>query len=376
MWVFTLTPNILSFRAKGIVMVLKENGKRLPTLSEYIEMVLPLNGSRDDEQVNQFGLVTSSSKDEYFLVQTSPDKYRMMPGPEFCPRLYRGQTKRHPTCKPQLFRNIDKSNARQRFCDFYFWSAKRHELAQLVFYHPAIKDILSWEFDGLIFDFDVQAVAQHYQYQTQMLDLSRNRDVAMFFATHDIEWNYLVSRPAVGREAVLYTIDLREMWQSQKESKFKLVPIGIDPLPRSAAQSAFALEMDIGGDLEQVAGVQIETFTVTEELAALSADKVGGVSSVFPYDPFESVISELRDSKEASLESIKMMVELGHAPQGMGVSDVAGIITEGGYGVTSATLMPPSEQLMAEAQKEWAMRRDSYINRIQCRGTANALKIG
>lgn len=353
-------------------MVLKENGKRLPTLSEYLEMVLPLNGSRDDEQVNQFGLVTSGSKDEYYLVQTSPDKYRMMPGPEFCPRLYRGQTKRYSTCKPQLFRGIDKNNARQKFCDFYFWSVKRYELAHIVFHHPAVKDILSWDFDGLVFDFDIQAVAQHYQYQTQMLDLSRNRDVAMFFATHGFEGNELVPRPAVGSEAVLYTIDLREMWQSQKKSEFRLVPIGIDPLPRSAAQSAFALEMDIGGDLEQVAGVQIETFTVTEELALSSAEKVGSEKSLFPYDSFESVISEARDSMEVNREAIRMMVELGLAPEGMSVPDIADIITEGGYSVISGELYAPSEQLVTEAQKEWEMRRQSYINRIRWRGTADA----
>jgi hypothetical protein len=359
-------------RAKGFVMVLKENGKRLPTLSEYLEMVLPLNGSRDDEQVNQFGLETSGSKDEYYLVQTSPDKYRMMPGPEFSPRLYRGQTKRYSTCKPQLFRGIDKNNARQKFCDFYFWSAKRYELAHIVFHHPAVKDILGWDFDGLVFDFDIQAVAQHYQYQTQMLDLSRNRDVAMFFATHGFEGSELVPRPAVGSEAVLYTIDLRAMLQSQKKSEFRLVPIGIDPLPRSAAQSAFALEMDIGGDLEQVAGVQIETFTVTEELALSSAAKIGGEKSLFPYDSFESVILEARGSMEVNKAAIRIMVELGFAPEGTSVSDVADIIREGGYSVSSGELYAPSEQLVTEAKKEWEIRRQSYINRIRWRGTADA----
>ena len=355
-------------------MVLKESGKRLPTLSEYLEMALPMNGSRDDEQVNQFGETTSGSKEEFYLVQTSPDKYRMMPGPEFCPRLYRGQTKRHSTCKPQLFRSIDKNNARQKSCDFLFWSAKWYELSYIVFHHPAVKDLLSWDFDGLAFDFDIQSVAQHYQYQTQMLDLSRNRDIAMFFATHNFEGNKLVPRPAVGSEAVLYTIDLREMWQNQKESEFRLVPIGIDPLPRSAAQSAFALEMDIYGDLEQIAGVQIETFTVTEELALSTAEKVGGGKSLFPYDPFEDIISEKRDSMEINREAIKMMVELGHAPQGMSVSDVADIITEGEYSVVSGELYAPSERLVTEAQKEWEMRRQSYINRIRWRGMADAHK--
>ncbi|WP_081623060.1 FRG domain-containing protein [Thioalkalivibrio sp. AKL8] len=353
-------------------MTLHEHGKRLPTLPEYIDLLLPLADSNDTEQVNQFGAVTTGRKDEFFLVQTAPKKYRMMPGPEFSPRLYRGQTKRHPSCKPQLFRNITKGNARQKYCEHYYWTAKRYELIYLLQEHPAVKDIMRWEFDGAVFDFNIQAVAQHYQYKTQMLDFSRNKDIALFFATHVIDDPHSDPRPAIGSDAVLYTVDVRTLWHQRPNDRDRLTPIGVDPLPRSAAQSAFALEMDIGEDLEDMPGVHTETFTVTEEIAASVAERCGSIKGIFPKDPFESLISRSRESNHVTIDAIHLWVEHGNIWPELSVSDVIDLITEGGYNVSYEASLEPTPQEVKEAQEEWEERRSSYIDRIRWRGVSDA----
>lgn len=354
-------------------MVLQEKGKRLPTLAEYVEMLLPIQGSQDDEQVNQFGAVTTGRQDEFFLVQTSPGRYRMMPGPEFSPRLYRGQTRRYPTCKPQLFRDINPYNAEQKYSDLLFWNAKQYELARLMLHHPALRDILSWDFDGLVFDIDMQAIAQHYGYPTQMLDLTRRKDIGMYFATHALTGRESIAEPVIGSEAVLYTIDVRTLLENQKESELQIVPVGVDPLPRSAAQGAFALELSINEDLEQLPGVEVDTFIVSEELASTTGDKVGGSDHVFPYDPFEMAIAELRNSTNIDRAAIQAMFDHGRAPEGMDVLAVMDVITGGGYTVTAGGANVPDTTMLEAARQEWEKRRARYISRIKWRAAADAL---
>ncbi|HET8791963.1 MAG TPA: hypothetical protein VFM75_12210, partial [Modicisalibacter sp.] len=40
----------------------------------------------------------------------------------------------------------------------------RFELAYLLSGHPAVQDMQQWRFEELSFDFNIQAIAQHYQY--------------------------------------------------------------------------------------------------------------------------------------------------------------------------------------------------------------------
>ncbi|UZR30642.1 FRG domain-containing protein [Methylococcus mesophilus] len=210
-------------------MVLRENEMRLPTLSEYLWMLNPICDSNDNGEINTIGFVTTGCMDEFYLVQTSEHGYRMMPGPEFGPRLYRGQTKRYPTCKPQVFRNLTPFNYGQKYIEAIYWTAKRVELSVLLEHHPAIRDIMAWDFDGLSFDLDIQALAQHYLYPTQMLDLSRSKDVAMFFATHEFFGDVKHPTAAIGSNAVIYTIDIKKMLHDQ-DTNYRLVPVGVDPL--------------------------------------------------------------------------------------------------------------------------------------------------
>jgi len=352
-------------------MTLKEMGKRIPTLSEYLSMVLPIKGSHDDETVNQVGMETTGRKDEFFLVQTSQTQYRMMPGPEFTPRFYRGQNKQYPECKPQVFRNINKTNRRQKYCDGLYWTAKQYELTYLVFHHPAVQEMLHWSAEGLSFNFDIRGIAQHYQYQTQFLDVTRHKDIAMFFATHNLVGKDLNPEPAIGNEAVLYTMDARSLWDNQESAGVDLLALGIDPLPRSAAQGAFALELGLNSDLEQIPGVSTETFLVTEELANSALEKVGGVNEVFPYDPFEPVISKLRDSGTVCYQAIELTVRAQATPPGMTAPEVAEVIKEGGYQVTFSDPDLPSNTILKAAEKEWETRKKYYLDRIRLRAVSD-----
>ncbi|MES2025447.1 MAG: FRG domain-containing protein [Pseudomonadota bacterium] len=67
--------------------------------------------------------------------------------------------------------------------DALYWVAKSIELSAVMDRHPATRDLMAYQIEGLDFALSIEAIAQHYQYPTQLLDFSRSRDVAMFFAT-------------------------------------------------------------------------------------------------------------------------------------------------------------------------------------------------
>lgn len=345
--------------------MLKEYAKRFPTLEEYISMLLPIS-LNDNETVSHLGAVTTGSDEEFYVVQTSDKGFRLMPGPEFSPRLYRGQWKHYPTCKASLFRRC------AAYADALYWTVKRIELGNLLFFHPALKDVMSWDFDGLRFDFNLEAVAQHYQYPTRILDLSRSKDVAMFFASHKFSEEFGNPIPAVGSIAVLYTVDVAKLLKAQSLTDI-VVPIGLDPLPRPAAQRAFGLELAEGQDFELLEGVYTETFTVTEELASIYAERVGGTSSLLPSDPFEEYIDLMRKKETISKTAIETAVKVGLIPVEYSVAAVESILIKGGYQVSDERIESPSDVVISDATQEWEQRRETYIKKIKWRGVAEPL---
>lgn len=345
--------------------MLKEHEKRFPTVKEYVSMLLPMS-SNDNETISNLGAVTTGSDEEFYVVQTSDKGFRLMPGPEFSPRLYRGQWKHYPTCKASLFRKC------KTYADAVYWTVKRIELGNLLFCHPALKEVMSWNFDGLRFDLNLEAVAQHYQYLTRMLDLSRSKDVAMYFATHRFSGEVGNPIPAVGSAAVLYTVDVAKFLKAQPATGM-VAPIGLDPLPRPAAQKAFGLELTEGQDFEELEGVYTETFTVTEELASIYSKRVGGESSLLPIDPFEEFIDLIRKKETISKTAIETAIRVGLLPVEYSVAMVESILIKGGYEISDEIIESPPDFIISNAIQEWKQRRETYIGNIRWRGIADPL---
>ena len=136
-----------------------------------------MKASEDEIRFNHIGLVTEVGADLLVAIRTSDRHFRFMPDPEFSPRLYRGETTFHNPCVPSVFRDgispIDRC----------FAIGKWVELSALVDHHPATHDLKECRIGDLSFDLNIEAIAQHYGFRTRLMDFSRSKDVAMFFAT-------------------------------------------------------------------------------------------------------------------------------------------------------------------------------------------------
>jgi FRG domain-containing protein len=104
------------------------------------------------------------------------------------------------------------------------------------------------EIEGLKFGFNFQSLAQHYGFPGALLDFSRSRDVAMFFATCGYDEKSEEYYPLNSGKAVLYTIDLRGMILERDPKSIPLA-LGLEPLPRPGAQKAFGIQLLPGQDL-------------------------------------------------------------------------------------------------------------------------------
>ena len=132
--------------------MLLEYGARLGTIIEYAHSLLPIGAETDESWINHYGIVSEVGIDLLMPFETSPGHFRFMPGPEFSPRLYRGQNKFWKSCVPSLYRPEIKS------IDAFFWIAKAIELSVLLEQHPATLDLAAYQLEGLSFEFSIEAI--------------------------------------------------------------------------------------------------------------------------------------------------------------------------------------------------------------------------
>lgn len=79
-------------------------GKHIPTIEHYAASLLPSEIEDDHCWINQYGCVTSEDTESLLVVQIDGKHFSLLPGPEFSPRLYRGQPNFYEECLPSLFR--------------------------------------------------------------------------------------------------------------------------------------------------------------------------------------------------------------------------------------------------------------------------------
>lgn len=344
-------------------MTLTEQGKRLISLREYAEGLMPLDCESDFETTNHYGAVTDSSHNSVLAVRTFERGYSLMPGPEFSPRLYRGQNKYYDTCIPSAFRF-------NRGIDMIFWRAKLIEVFEVIVQHPAFISLFNYRIEGLIFDIDFEGLAQHYGYPTTFMDFSRSKDIAMFFATCSYCEKSDTYQPMKSGSAALYTIDFKGLINCNSST---VQPLGLQPLPRPEAQQSLAVRMSGSGNLNNMPWARHEKIEITPQLSHKYYDIFEGGAKLFPKNPFDSFIQRLRMSKSLSLESLEDGIKHDWTPpHPEGIDAAVRAFEEAGYTIVEKRV-ELSHEVIDAADKEWQERSTDYFSRIKLRGVCDLL---
>lgn len=335
-------------------------GKRIPNLEEYTASLISIDCHDDNASINEWGAYTDNSNRIITPVKTSEGFYRFMPGPEFGPRIYRGQTEYHRFCTPSAFRD-NKTTPIFDLC-------KLLELGVLVLNHPAMRDIMSLTINKMKFDLHLESIGQHYGYKTRLLDFSRSKDVAMFFATCRYNRSSSQYEPLSYGRVVLYTVDLKKLLSERLSDLF--IPLGFEPLPRPLQQQAIALSFTQGENLNDMPWVKKEKFDVTSDLSDKYYRMFDGGARLFPLHPFDKLIEKIRCCNDVHLDALLFGLIQSLLPPSHGIFDLKKILERNGHRVTSEVLCA-DENIMREAGIFWEKTRPDFFNRIRIRGVTD-----
>jgi len=267
------------------------------TLDEYASTLLPININDDDIKINQFGLVTGDM-DDYFAVLVEGNKVRLMPGPEFGPRLYRGQNCFYDNCKASIFRN-------KEYAKYILNKIKLFEFIKLISSNPIVKKMQNFRIMEHNLSIDFEGLAQHYELYTDMLDFTRSRDIAMFFALcrkNDVTNQYepILDETA---EAVVYTLDINKMINNKEGLNI----IGFQPLVRPYKQKAFSIRQNINDNLNLKDYISYENIRINKAQSKKYCEMFEGGARLFPKDIVDEKAYILKTSKEIDNKVVEHM---------------------------------------------------------------------
>jgi len=147
--------------------------------------------------------------------------------PRFPMELYRGENQKYDTCKPSVYRNNDLDGIiidKLRFIEF----------KNILQTFPQVKYAIE---DNMIVDY--LALAQHYEINTNLLDVTSEPEVAAYFATH--KWINGIAVPVTDGIGCIRGFFPMQM---MLESNPRLHMIGLQCFKRPGIQAAFGLELE------------------------------------------------------------------------------------------------------------------------------------
>jgi hypothetical protein len=308
-------------------------------------MVLPYEIEDDHVWINEIGCVASKDDDALCVVQIDGKHFSLLPGPEFSPRLYRGQTVFYDRCIPALFRDPVTQ------IGYLTALLKKYEFYKAMAEHPIVRHLQGWRIDEKHFKIDMEGLSAHYEFATTMIDVTRSRDVAMFFAL--CEKNRTGRYEPIideSREVVLYTMNLKSLLENSNPD---LHVIGFQALPRPDAQKAYSLWVGHKQNLNECPFASYEMLRVDHKESEKYFDMFEGGAKLFPNDPADRMAWEIKQSSEIDREVLEVAFERHWIPKvWKNAAEVAELLRGFGYVVQDKQLEFSDEAKRAIVE-EW-----------------------
>lgn len=337
---------------------MKETKKSLLSFSDYIECFdepsWPI-----DLKIHRYGLV-SGNIDNFTAVKTENKYFKLMPGPEFFPLLYRGQTEYHEKCYPAIFRNslteIDRLIEIIRVVQFEILLKK----------HPTIKELDEYKILDCKFKVDYEGLAQHYRFKTPLLDFTRSYEIAMFFA----RCRYIEASDEYEplnencRPGVLYTIDLRAAKKHLKSGQ-PIDIVGFQALPRPGDQKAFSYRLARNENLNEKPFIQKQIIEHDKEKSERIFEQFDGGNKFFSKNEvIENKVKEIKGAK--SLSRVAFDLTYSRYCSGYNKEEVLDSLKKKGLFLEDIEITFTNGEI-AKMQREWYKKRNDFYNRIQRR---------
>lgn len=258
--------------------------------------------------INSNFLMTDSTKMEGTFIEVESGNFGVFLGHEFNPFIYRGENKDYKEFIPssKRFKLKNKTNCdeeRLRHC--VEWINKK-DFIEFFKETPYYKRCSEFEVLGCKFKFDLNALAQHYEFVTDYIDISRDMAVAMFFAyTYIHDGKYYPITDFKKYKPTLYIANLADIFKKD-ESILKI--IGFQSALRPFIQKAMALDMNASNGIKKLFN-KIK-LPQSAEIANGIFEHFKQGATIFPNDFLGSCASGIKAQKTLPVPYLKEYCEL------------------------------------------------------------------
>lgn len=327
-------------------------------------MLARANNAPDQLSIHPSGMV-SGSADIWMPIEIENGKWAAIPGPEFCTRLYRGQNTRHLPCRASMFRLPSVT-------EYLACVAKQLEFWMICDLHPGVIEVKDWTIAGCKSSFEGESQAQHYELPTTLLDFSRSRDVAEFFArcrrvsAGDRVWGRV---PKSEFSAVLYTVDIALLLADKKTAvQFGLT--GPSPFLRPHRQKAVGLYLR-GDCLTKQPYVVEQVLDYSASRANELLKLFDGGRALFPDDVMSRIAQRIKASRDIAREALKAakIYIKAEKPLELLENDLIAL----GYTISDRDPLITEEEFN-QMGVDWAQVRNEYLRDMRVRLCADHIQ--
>lgn len=147
----------------------------------------------------------------------------------------------------------------------------------------------------------------------------------------------------------------------------------MEPLPRPEAQRALALRLKPDENLNGMPWASPLPIEITPDLSHHYFDMFDGGKTLFPENPFDAHIQELRTNLTVPLQALEFGISRGILPpHHKGISGAQKELRSAGYIVEDRAINISMDVNQAAAD-EWAKRKADYFSRIRMRAVCDHL---
>ncbi len=261
------------------------------------------------------------------------------------PYVFRGQNKNYEKFIPTAQRNEQKNIITNCKC----WVQKQ-EFLEFFRTTPYYKRCRTFQVYDCHYEFDLEAVAQHYGFISNYIDITKDMYIAMFFAYTQYnpeDDKYYPITDFKDYSPTLYTSNIIDIYKTFDES-FKIV--GFQSVLRPRLQHAMALDasnLDLMSKFEEIP--LPKSATIAQEIY----NQFRAGATIFPNDYIAFVSKTIRESKELNQNYVSQYC----LDKGLNYDEVKNQLQQSSYQLTGINYRstPYDEYMMNRDLDDWIL---------------------
>lgn len=213
--------------------------------------------------------------------------------------LFRGQNEFHEPCISSFFRS------QPDIITQFIQKLKIEEFRIVTSKHPVIKEDIE---NGIFYDY--VALAQHYEFKTEMLDITNSLPVAAFFAVTRQDSGKYIPIEKSDKPGVLYFVTpVIQFMPLLTENQPEIHPVGWQVFKRPGEQRAFGVNLTKSIDFNSMSGVFAFRFWHDKNISEQIYNIFHGGEDLFSKDIFAEKAAGIKDSNIFSRHAFDIVYE-------------------------------------------------------------------